>query len=737
MAFDQHSNFGGSLVVTAPVPPAAGLSLTVTAGTGIRFPTAPFNCTVCPGGVSADFTNAEIIRVTAVVGDTFTIVRAQEGTAAIAIAAGYQVLNVPSVKVFTDIESVIIQAISAGTTNVSASGVSFADANNITFGADGQTITAVAFAEPQVPLWISAMDNSQSTGTVNFDATNADRYRVRFGLDAFGTMTAIINPNNIFPVGAVTLSDDGTNLSISVNPQSTQPVAASASNGSFLFSTLGFSNANNVTFGTSAGSIITASINPSAQSTQPVAASASNGSFLFSTLGFSNGNGVTFGTSAGSIISASVTQSNQNITAGNGGFAFQTLSFSNANSISFSTSAGSAIVASFSYTVPTVTNSSWTVSDSATSGTVARLAFTNLNGVTLSLSTGAGGSHTIVGSHNALTSQSNQNITAGNGGFAFQTLSFSNANNVSFSTSAGSAIVASVTVASTQASIVISAGTTNNQVSNFSFSNGSGVSFGINGSTITASVSTIAAKTISFFEPVPTIGFGTNFFSPSLGVLYFDPIVAPVAFSFTNVQQLASYAMTGASTAVGTSGNAGWTVTNGFYSRSVTDSAATDFSNSNTWLSMWSGSCYTNATWSASLSSITVSYIWQTDSTGGTSTASQSTNSSNLSATQISGPKLFNFPYGTSAPGLQYLFAQMWTTTNGGAAAASNALRVSLQSFSFMTNVSLAPSFAAATNTSTPFLPGLGSVMSAAWPASIATNQLSAKTHRQLARFFM
>ena len=36
--------------------------------------------------------------------------------------------------------------------------------------------------------------------------------------------------------------------------------------------------------------------------------------------------------------------------------------------------------------------------------------FRSLNGVTLSLSTGAGGSHTIVGSHNAITSQTNQTV---------------------------------------------------------------------------------------------------------------------------------------------------------------------------------------------------------------------------------------------------------------------------------------------------------------------------------------
>lgn len=119
----------------------------------------------------------------------------------------------------------------------------------------------------------------------------------------------------------------------------------------------------------------------------------------------------------------------------------QTVVFSNSNGLAFGMT-GSTITGS--YTVPTITNSSWTVSDNGTSGTVARLAFTNLNGVTLSLSSGAGGSHTIVGSHNGLTSQSGQAASGSNGSFAFQTLSFSNAGGVTFSTSAGPAIVASV-----------------------------------------------------------------------------------------------------------------------------------------------------------------------------------------------------------------------------------------------------------------------------------------------------
>lgn len=181
-------------------------------------------------------------------------------------------------------------------------------------------------------------------------------------------------------------------------------------------------------------------------------AALSNHSHGNPTLALTNLSGTTASNSAGLTLSLSAgnyltSQSNQAFSAQGGSSAFQTLSFNNANGFTFSNNGGAV---EGSYTVPTVTNSSWTVSDNASSATVARLAFTNLNGVTLSLSTGAAGQHTIVGSHNALTSQSNQNVTAGNGGFAFQTLSFSNVNGVSFGTSAGSAITASVAAQTNQ-----------------------------------------------------------------------------------------------------------------------------------------------------------------------------------------------------------------------------------------------------------------------------------------------
>ena len=107
MPFDAHSNFGYSTVSTAPVPALTGISLTVAAGQGALFPIAPFNCTVWPADVQPLASNAEIVRVTAIVGDTLTITREQEGTAAVAIAEGYQIANTTTVKVFTDIEAAI------------------------------------------------------------------------------------------------------------------------------------------------------------------------------------------------------------------------------------------------------------------------------------------------------------------------------------------------------------------------------------------------------------------------------------------------------------------------------------------------------------------------------------------------------------------------------------------------------------------------------------------------------
>jgi len=88
---DALKNFAYSLVATAPSPATSGTSLVVTAGQGSYFPATPFDATIWPSGSQPSNTNAEIVRVTAVSTDTFTITRAQYGTTAQSIAVGYQI----------------------------------------------------------------------------------------------------------------------------------------------------------------------------------------------------------------------------------------------------------------------------------------------------------------------------------------------------------------------------------------------------------------------------------------------------------------------------------------------------------------------------------------------------------------------------------------------------------------------------------------------------------------------
>ena len=88
---DALKNFAASLVATAPSPATSGTSLVVTAGQGSYFPATPFDATIWPSGSQPTNTNAEIVRVTNVSTDTFTITRAQYGTTAQSIAVGYQI----------------------------------------------------------------------------------------------------------------------------------------------------------------------------------------------------------------------------------------------------------------------------------------------------------------------------------------------------------------------------------------------------------------------------------------------------------------------------------------------------------------------------------------------------------------------------------------------------------------------------------------------------------------------
>ncbi|MBI4092239.1 MAG: hypothetical protein HY427_03485 [Candidatus Levybacteria bacterium] len=101
---DAHKNFAYSTVLTAPSPANTGTSLVVQSGDGTKFPTVPFNATVWPTGVQPLTTNAEIVRVTAISTDTFTITRAQESSTARSIVVGDQIAATITAKTLTDAE---------------------------------------------------------------------------------------------------------------------------------------------------------------------------------------------------------------------------------------------------------------------------------------------------------------------------------------------------------------------------------------------------------------------------------------------------------------------------------------------------------------------------------------------------------------------------------------------------------------------------------------------------------
>ena len=108
MSYDAHSNGAYSTILTAPSPATSGTSLVVQSADGTRFPAVPFNATVWPAGAQplfANGANAEIVRVTAVSTDTFTITRTQEGSSARSIVVGDQIVASITAKTLTDIET--------------------------------------------------------------------------------------------------------------------------------------------------------------------------------------------------------------------------------------------------------------------------------------------------------------------------------------------------------------------------------------------------------------------------------------------------------------------------------------------------------------------------------------------------------------------------------------------------------------------------------------------------------
>lgn len=168
--------------------------------------------------------------------------------------------------------------ISAGGQTASLGTVVFSNSNGVSFGANGQTVTASHNGLTQQTVQTQNMVSVLgSTGNISFANGNG----VTFGANA----------------STITASHNG------LTSQSNQ--AFSAAGGSSAFQTLSFNNANGATFSNVGGAVQLSYTVPAVPPETPFGVSAGTQSVSTGTLVFSNSNGITFGMSGSSRITAS------------------------------------------------------------------------------------------------------------------------------------------------------------------------------------------------------------------------------------------------------------------------------------------------------------------------------------------------------------------------------------------------------------------------------------------------
>lgn len=522
---------------------AAATSIVLVAGGAARFPSTPFqavwwNATDFPD--PSDDPNVEIVRVTLIAGETLTITRAQEGTAASTKnTAGktYQLIAPLTKNYLDDVTATIaalpqsaIQSMFVDGGDITAPHITFFDGSGVSWEQAGGD-----------KLYARVRTDYQSSGDYLTTAMQSD---------------------------AVTLSN----------------VNVSAGTTSNNLSAITFDNSNGVSFGLD-GSTITATVATNYQSAGAYLTTAALSGDTTKYAGVGETVGTVVGTdiaitmdTAGlslvypkAITTAALSNHSHGVSFTSGSVGFQTLSFTNSNGFSFNSGTQGVFG---SYTVPSVTEFLTTAMQSQSSSVFAKTGFTTttiagavvagthdtvglklavpaylttagLSGDTTNYAGVGETVGTIAGSDLALTVNtlgvsigyakwlttamlsnaatiSNINVSAGTTSNNLSAVTFDNAGGVSFGL-AGSVVTASAPGAAASP-VNFSAGTTSSNLDSVVFSNSNGFSFGLNGSTITA-----AGPFVGYLEPYPQTN--TSAWVPGAGSWYFAPFVAPGSMS--------------------------------------------------------------------------------------------------------------------------------------------------------------------------------------------------------------
>lgn len=427
----------------------------------------------------------------------------------------------------------------------------FSNANGVSFGLSNSSITA---SIANYLTTARASNDAIGLNTANSNVTwTADSRGLSLDARGYaGTGTAITG-------GSVTLNSGG----ISINLPAYLTTAMQSNRGSdFVQATAGF-NGTNIS-GTIASNSISMSV--AAQSNQSAikAFGVSNTGQTAGNTGVSTGidwvlagsGSITLSqsTAAGgpntawiqhpawlttAMQSNAATISNINVSAGATSNNLSALVFSNSNGLAFGLS-GSTVTGS--YTVPTVTNSAWTLSDTATSQTIGRLALTGSNGITMGIVSSNNGQATITASYTVPT-QTNQTLglymssnttsSVSSGTVDARSLTFVGAGALSVGYSNGSVVLSAPSAAA--GNVTFSAGAASAGLASVVFSNSNGVSFGLNGSTITASA---AGGGVAIYASDGTFSTGTVSLSASGGAITINTAASKIGFSVPQTSSL-------------------------------------------------------------------------------------------------------------------------------------------------------------------------------------------------------
>lgn len=632
-----------------------------------------------------------------------------------------------------------VQGASAGTTQMTSGTINFLNSGGISWGLNGTNLTGVVGAVRNVSANGSSMSDIK---TLQFDNSNGITVGLSTGagigtitLSHNGLTTAMASNRGTDFVQA-TAAFNGTNasgtiasnaISVSVSPQSVQTqnmVSINGSTGAISLATgsslSSSSNGSTITFGlasniTTALQSAGAYLTTAALSNHSHGFSASGGSSAFQTLNFANSNGITFSNSNGSVIAShnglttarastdaiglNTAQSNVTWTANSSGLSLDARGYAGTNtattgSISVTlNSSGISLNAPAFLTTAMASNrgSDFVQANAAFAGTNASGTIAS-NGISVSVN--AGGGATPVAS-------------ASNGSFSFTTLGFSNANNVTFGTSAGSIVTASVAAPGAAAEnnwfALTGANTAGNTTASGSTIGLSGINLtlsGTNGSGIN-----ISAPATSSLSATGQVSISTNGSTISIGV--------PNAVTYSRYNEFKESPMVAGQQGQGTLHIQPWLIPNLHMDRVVQHVQFTNASNSSNsfTVSNWVGIYTKNASTLSLLHSISTSTNFTASGTAGSYSLWGGVGYRGLTAGLTQ----------TLTEGMYWIGVLSRTTTGGGAGMTLN------QMLNSNVNSTYSGLMGVATNATNQISLGMGvySATTSAMPGSIAFTQIN------------